>query len=91
MPRIVLTAQVENAANREKMFRTHGSLLRSMSSTVTYFAATDAGDVALYAEPADLDTFMRMMKSPEIAEAMAGDGVKGETVKLYLLDKEFSY
>jgi hypothetical protein len=29
------------------------------------------------------------MDSPETAEAMAIDGVKRETVKIYVLDKEF--
>jgi hypothetical protein len=30
-----------------------------------------------------------MLDAPETTEAMARDGVKPETVKLYILDKEF--
>jgi hypothetical protein len=89
--RIVLTAQVEDAATWERMFRTRGELLRRMSSTATYFATTDGNEVALYAEPADLDTFLEMMQSPDIAAAMEGDGVKRDTVRFYVLDKEFRY
>jgi hypothetical protein len=31
------------------------------------------------------------MKSPDTAAAMAMDGVKRETVKVFVLDKEFRY
>lgn len=91
MPKIILTAEVEDAATWERGFRTHGELLRSMSSTVTHFATTDDNRVALYAEPANLDQWMRVLESPATAEAMRFDGVKRETVQFYVLDKEFRY
>ena len=40
-------------------------------------------------EPDDLDTFMTILDSPATAEAMAADGVQRETVKVFVLDKEF--
>ena len=91
MPRVIITAQVEDAAKWEAGFRTHGELLRSMSSTVTYIATTAENEVALYAEPADLDQYFAVLESPDTAEAMAYDGVKRETVKVFVLDKEFRY
>jgi hypothetical protein len=91
MVRVVITAQVEDSAKWEKAFRTHGELLRSMSSAVTYFAATGKNEVALYAEPADLRRYLKVLESPATAEAMAQDGVKRETVKVFVLDKEFRY
>lgn len=91
MPRVIITAQVEDAANWEEGFRTHGELLRSMSSTVTHFATTDDNEVVLYAEPSDLDAYFAVLESPATAEAMAFDGVKRETVKVFVLDKEFHY
>ena len=91
MPRVIITAQVEDAAKWEAGFRTHGELLRSMSSTVTYIATTAENEVALYAEPADLDQYFAVLESPDTAEAMAYDGVKRETVKVFVLDKEFHY
>ena len=37
MAKIIITAKVEDAAKWEEGFRTHGDLLRSMTSTVSYF------------------------------------------------------
>jgi hypothetical protein len=91
MPRIILTAEVENSAQWEAKFRTHGALLHSMGTSVTYFGTTDGNVVALYAEPADLDQWFAVMDSPDTAAAMALDGVKKETVKVFVLDKEFRY
>ncbi|MBM4186701.1 MAG: hypothetical protein FJ206_05245 [Gemmatimonadetes bacterium] len=91
MARIILTAQVENSAKWETMFRTHGELLRSMGTSVTYFATNDDNEVALYAEPPNLDHWFAILKSPDTAAAMAVDGVKRETVKVFVLDKEFRY
>ena len=91
MARVIVTGQVENSTEWEQGFRTHGELLRSMSSTVTYFTTTADNEVALYAEPSDLDAYMAVLESPATAEAMEHDGVKRETVKVFVLDKEFSY
>ena len=91
MARIIITAQVEDSAKWEEGFRTHGELLRSTTSTVTYLTTTDDNEVALYAEPVDLAKFLEVMDSPATAEAMAFDGVKRETVKIFVLDREFSY
>jgi hypothetical protein len=45
-------------------------------------------EVALIMEPENLDAFMQSMESQATAEAMATDGVKRETVKTFVLDKE---
>ncbi len=91
MAKVVITAQVEDSAKWEEGFRTHGELLRSMTSTVTYFTITAENELTLYAEPDDADKFLEVMESPATAEAMAYDGVKRETVKVVVLDKEFTY
>jgi hypothetical protein len=39
-------------------------------------------------EPESLDAFTRAMESQATVEAMAFDGVKRETVKTFVLDKE---
>ena len=90
MAKVVVTAQVEDAVKWEKSFRTHGDLFRSQTVTKPINFATIAGNmVAVCAEPDNLDTFMKILNSSATADAMAADGVKRETVKVFVLDKEF--
>ena len=90
MPKVVITAEVQDSVKWEKGFRTHADLFRSQTITKPISFATIAGNqVALCVEPADLATFMKILDSPATAEAMAFDGVKRETVKVYVMDKEF--
>jgi len=91
MARVMMTAQVENSAKWEKGFRTHGELFRSLGSNVMYFTTTEKNEVAVYGETPDLSKFLEIFESPAMAEAMAFDGVKRETVKFFVLDKEFRY
>ena len=91
MPRVIFTAQVKDSAKWEKGYRTHGELLKSMTMPVAYFTATKENELAIYVEPEDLTKFFEVFRSPATAEAMAFDGVKRETVKVYVLDKEFRF
>ena len=91
MARVIITAQVEDPAKWEEGFRTHGDLLRSMTSTVTYFTISENNELTLYAEPDDVDKYLEVMESAATEEAMAYDGVRRETVKIAVLDKEFAY
>ena len=91
MPRVVITAQVEDTAKWEEGFRTHGGLLGTMAQTSTYFSMNDNNEIVLYSRPSDLDKFMEVLESPETEEAMAVDGVKRDTVKVFVLDKVFVY
>jgi hypothetical protein len=91
MARIIITAQVEDGAKWEEGFRTHGDLLRSMTSTATYFTISKDNEITLYADVDDVDKYMEVMESPATAEAMEFDGVKRDTVKVSVLDREFSY
>ena len=89
MAKVVITAEVEDLVIWEKGFRTHGDLFRGQTVTKPVSIATNEGnEVALIFEPEDLDTFMKILDS-EGPEAMANDGVKRETVKLFIMDKEF--
>ena len=90
MPKVVVTAQVNDSVKWEKGFRTHGDLFRSQTITTPIGIAINEGNqVAICAEPADLGKFMEIFNSPATAEAMAVDGVKRETAKVYVFDKEF--
>ena len=89
MSRVIVTAQVEDSTEWEKGFRTHGELFNDYTSKAIHFAVTDENEVAIHWEVDDLENFLELMESPATAEAMESDGVKRETVKVYVLDKEF--
>jgi hypothetical protein len=90
MTKIVVTAQVQDAGKWEKGFRTHGDLFKSQTVTKPInFSTIDGNHVAVCLEPDDLDTCLKILDSPATAEAMAFDGVKRETVRVFVLDKEF--
>lgn len=90
MPKVVVVAQVEESVKWEKHFRTHGDLFRSQTTTKPIsFGTIEGNQTAVYFEPDDLALFMKGMASPATAEAMAFDGVKRETVRVFVLDKEF--
>ncbi len=91
MAKIIITAKVEDAAKWEEGFRTHGDLLRSMTSTVSYFTISADNGLTIDADVDDVDKYFEVMDSPATEEAMAFDGVLRDTVKVAVLDKEFTY
>jgi len=92
MPKVIVAAQVKDSAVWEKNFRTHADVFRSMGVTKpVHYAINPGNDVATCFEADDLDQFMAGMTSPATAEAMEFDGVRRETVRVYVLDKEFKF
>jgi len=59
-----------------------------MGATGPAHYALDGNWAALLMELKDLDHYESMMSSPEIAGAMAADGVLRETVKRFVFDKQ---
>ena len=91
MTRIVVTANVEDLVKWEEGFRTHGDLFRSQTvSGPIGIATTEGNDVAVCFEAENLDTFIEVLDSPATAEAMALDGVNRDTVKVFVMDREFT-
>ena len=93
MAKVVLTAQVKNVDAWEKAFRTHGEMFRSqgaMSSPVLYALGTN-DEVVLCSEVADPSTYKNFVASAETVSAMEQDGVRVNTVKVYVLDKNLSF
>jgi len=72
----------------EKAFRTHGDLFRQMGIARMEFATGPGNRIAVSGETNNLDAYMKIYNSPATAEAMAFDGVKRETVQMFVLDKE---
>ena len=89
MPKVIITAEVEDLVQWEEGFRSHGDLFRRQTVTTPISISTnEKNEVALIFEPNDLGTFMQLLESDAPA-AMANDGVKRETVKIFVMDKEF--
>ncbi len=89
MTRIIATAQVEDSAKWEEGFRTHGDLFKDMTVTAIHFTATDENEIAIQFDVDDTDKYFELFEAPITAESMKFDGVKRETVKVFVLDKEF--
>jgi len=91
MPKVIVVCQVEDAAKWEAGFRTHGGLFRSQTVTKPIgFTVSEGNTVAACFEPDDLATYLKGLDSADTAAAMAFDGVKRETVKVFVLNKEFA-
>lgn len=89
MPTVIVTAQCENSAKWEEGFRTHGGLFRDMTVTNIQFTATDENEIAIRFDVDNLDTYFELFEQPITAESMKIDGVKRDTVKVFVLDKMF--
>jgi hypothetical protein len=88
MTKVLITGQVEDSAKWEAGFRSHVDLFKAMSITKLEFTTTATNEVAICGETSDLNKYMEIFNSPATAEAMAFDGVKRDTVKVFVLEKE---
>ena len=90
MSKIVVTAQVEDAVKWEEGYRAHAPMIRDflgVSKPVHFTTNEETNEICITVEPDDLEKYLELVQSPEIAEAMEKNGVKRETVKFYILDK----
>ena len=90
MARIVITAKVKDVVKWEEGYRSHAPMLRELmgvTKPVQFTTNADTNEICISAEPNDLEHYLKMGQSPEIAEAMEKNGVIGDTVKFYILDK----
>jgi len=88
MPKVIVTAQVQDPTKWEAGFRTHGELFRKYTLRSPVSFSVEGNEVTICMEPENLASFKQAMESQATAEAMAFDGVKRETVKTLVLDKE---
>ncbi len=88
MPRVIVTAQAEDAAKWEAGLRSRGDLLKKCTVT-TMAIGNDGNEIATCADVTDLSKFMEVMASPDVAAAMAEDGLNQATVKIYVMDRQF--
>lgn len=88
MAKIIITAEVSDSADWEKGFRTHGGHFKDQTIHSIDFTATGDNEVAIVFECEDLEQCLKLMDSPVTEDAMKSDGVKRDTVKMFVLDKE---
>ena len=94
MAKVIITAQVDDVDKWEKGFRTHGALFKGQGvASPVLIGISDDNEVALYEEIDDLDTAREAFTSPspEMVEAMAQDGVRRDTMKMFVLDRDFAF
>jgi len=87
MAKVLITAQVQDGVQWEKGFRTHGDVFKTYGLLAPVQFTVAGNEVALCMEPSDAQAFMKTIQAPETAAAMQADGIKRETVKIYVLDK----
>ena len=91
MAKVVVTAQVKDLKKWEEGFRTHGDLFKRQRLTKPIDYGTGDGNyVAVCFETSDLDNLQSVLGSQETADAMEFDGVLRDTVKMFVLDKNYS-
>ena len=88
MPQLVTFVEVDDLEKWEQGFRTHADLFRSMAATRVTYATGEGNQAAVCLDTTDLETCMKVFNSPATADAMKVDGVKPETVRAFVLDRE---
>ena len=89
MTQVILTADVEDAARWEAAYRTHGDLFEEAGLGAINYTVGPDNHVVMCTDVADVGAYMDFIKSASTQEAMKGDGVKRDTVKVFVLEKTF--
>ena len=91
MPKVLVVAQVEDAAKWEASFRTHGNLFKTYGLTGPVEYGMSGNTCAVCLEPEDVQAFLQTLQTQATADAMKADGVKRETVNVFVLDKQVTF
>jgi len=86
MARVLVVAQCEDAKKWRENFVKHAALFRSMGATAPVSFGQDGNWSAVMLDVKDVDTYKKVLSSPATADAMALDGVRRDTVKMFVLD-----
>ena len=88
MATVIITAQVEDSAKWEKGFETHADIFRnSYGASSVRFASLPENQVATLWEVPDASKFAELLQTQETIDAMKQDGVKRDTVKIFVVEK----
>jgi len=88
--KILVIAKCKDQAKWEAGFRTHAEFFKTRYGIAKpiHYGVADDNHIATCFETGDVAKFMAAVALPETAEAMEGDGLLRETVKVFVLDKE---
>jgi len=77
----------------EERFLAHGDLFRRQTNDgqYDYTMIEDGKHVVLCAEVSDADTFFKALESQDAEDAKDLDSVHRETIKFFVLDKQFKF
>ncbi|WP_373398459.1 hypothetical protein V8V91_01570 [Algoriphagus halophilus] len=82
---------MEDSAKWKEGFRTHGELFKRLTCvSPIHISIQEGNQVALFSDVENLDTYMKILET-EGPAAMANDGVIKDTVKIFVMDKEFHF
>lgn len=84
MPRLVATHEVDDVAHWLASSKREEVFAGIATNMATYVLPGDSNRVALTMDVADMDALDTMMKSEAGAEAMKHDGVRPDTVQMYV-------
>ena len=91
MKKLIIIAQVADLGKWETGFRTHAELFRSYSiSKPIDYGGMEDNYVAVCFEPDDMAACLKGIGYSATVEAMKMDGIKMETVRMFVLAKEFA-
>lgn len=84
MPKLVVTHEVNNVAHWLASPRREEVFSGVAKNICTFVDPTDASEVALTMDVPDMGAFDAVLQSAAGADAMQYDGVRPETVKIYV-------
>jgi hypothetical protein len=90
MPKVIITVEVQDPAKWEAGFRSHGEIFRTYSVNAPISYTTAGNQAVVCMEVASAETMQQQMALPATADAMGTDGLKRETFKMFVLDKQFT-
>ena len=84
MPKLIVTHEVDDVAHWLASPRREEVFAGVVTNIITFVHPNDPNRVALSMEVADMDAFDRVMKSEAGAAAMKYDGVRPQTIVMFL-------
>jgi hypothetical protein len=91
MPKVLVVAQVEDGAKWEASFRTHGDIFKTYGLKGPAEYGVSGNNCAVCVEPENVQAFLQTLQDQATADAMKADGVKRETVNVFVLDKQLKF